>query len=147
MSSNSLLVKEQNRFTATEFVTLIPMSGNGTYEELKNKNTWILDYFPNYNYKKKSKQIQRKAMKRFLEFLLKGKIGNALEKKFMKITQKHQQKKFKKLQKRDFDIAFKSDKNTSKHHPHNHQVRVIGMLNEKIKAFNKKHQLSIPLEK
>jgi len=147
MSRNALEVKEQNRFTATEFVTLLPMNGNGVYQDLQKNNQWVLDYFPNYNQEKVSNPIKRKILKRFSEFLLNGKIGNGLEKKFMKITKKHQQKKFKKLQKEDFEIAFKGDENTSKHHPDNHQVRVINLLNKKINTFNKQHQLSIPLEK
>ena len=147
MSTNALEVQEKNRFTATEFATLIPMSGNGIYQSLQDKNSWVLDYFPNYNQEKKSHPIKRKPLKRISEYLLNGKIGDRLEKKFMKITKKHQQKKFKKLHKSDFDIAFKGDENTSKHHPDNHQVRIIKLLNDKINAFNKEHQLEIPLEK
>ena len=147
MSTNALEVTEKNRFTATEFATLVPMSGNGVYKNLQDKNPWVLDYFPNYNATKKSNPIKRKWMKRFSEFILNGKMGDVLETKFMKITKKHQQKKFNDLHKSDFDIAFKGDENTSKHHPDNHQVRVIKLLNDKISAFNKEHQLEIPLEK
>lgn len=146
MSSNALRIEEQNRFTATEFTTLIPMSGNGIYQKLQQENPWVLDYFPNYDQEKKSNPIKRKTLKRISEYLLNGKIGNGLEKKFMKITKNHQQKKFKQLQKTDFDIAFKGNKNTSKHHPDNHQKRVIKLLNEKISSFNKLHQFDIPLE-
>ncbi len=146
MSSNALEVTEKNRFTATEFATLIPMSGNGIYQKLQKNNPWVLEYFPNYDTNKKSKPIKRKVFKRFSEFLLNGKIGNGLENQFMKITKNHQQKKFKKLNKSDFDIAFKGDKSTSKHHPDNHQKRVINLLNEKIKTFNLEHQLNIPIE-
>lgn len=146
MSSNALEIEEQNRFTATEFTTLIPMSGNGIYKKLQKENSWVLDYFPNYDKEKKSNPIERKILKRFSEYLLNGKIGNGLEKKFMKVTQNHQQKKFKQLQKLDFEIAFKGDKNTSKHHPDNHQKRVINSLNKKIVSFNEIHQLEIPLE-
>ena len=147
MSTNALEIAEKNRFTATEFATLMPMSGNGVYQKLQKNNAWVLEYFPNYNQEKKSNPIKRKVIKRFSEFLLNGKMGNGMEKQFMKITKNHQQKKFRKLNKSDFDIAFKGDKTTSKHHPDNHQIRVINLLNENIIVFNKKHQLSIPLEK
>ncbi len=146
MSTNALEIEEKNRFTATEFVTLIPMSGNGVYKELQNNNPWVLDYFPNYDTNKKSIPIKIKLFKRFSEYVLNGKFGDRLENKFMKITKNHQQKKFKKLIKKDFEIAFKGDKNTSKHHPDNHQKRVLNLLNEKIKAFNLEHQLTVPLE-
>lgn len=147
MSTNALEVTEKNRFTATEFVTLIPMSANGVFQDLKDNNDWILDYFPNYNLNKKSEPVKRKLFKRFTEYLLNGKVGDYLENKFMKITKNHQKEKFKNLNNKDFKIAFKSDKDTSKHHPDNHQMRVIKLLNEKIIVFNKKHQLNILLEK
>lgn len=146
MTSNALEVEEKNRFTATEFATLIPMNGNGIYQKLQNNNRWVLDYFPNYNKNKKSLPIKRKSFKRFSEYILKGKAGNRLERMFMQITQNHQQKKFAKMDKEDYNVAFKADENTSKHHPDNHQKRVIVLLNEKIKEYNKKHQLNISLE-
>ncbi len=147
MSSDSLKIPEKNRFTATEFVTLIPMFGNGIYKKIQQKNSWVLDYFPNCNVKKIPKEINKNIFKRSLEFLLNKKAGDFLEKKFMKATKKHQQKKFKKLQDENFKIAFKGDKNTSKHHPNNHQIKTIEKLNQKIKLFNIKFNYNIPLEK
>jgi hypothetical protein len=148
MSSNALEIPEKNRFTATEFVTLVPMSGNGIYDSLKNNNSWVLDYFPAFSKNTKaSKNINKNFIRRFLEFVFKGKIGDALDSFTMKITKKHQEKKFKKLKKKDFKIAFKAQKHVSKHHPGNHQMRVITSLNKSIEDFNTKHQLSIPLEK
>jgi predicted nucleotidyltransferase len=146
MSTNALEIEEKNRFTATEFVTLIPMSGNGVYKNLQQKNPWVSDYFPNYNTNKLSNPIKKKFLKRFSEYVLKGKFGDNLENKFMKITKNHQQKKFNKLNRKDFDIAFKGNKTTSKHHPDNHQKRVLNLLNERIIAFNKEHQLDISIE-
>lgn len=147
MSTNALEIAEQNRFTATEFVTLIPMSGNGVYRDLKKNNTWVLDYFPHFsNQNKFSQPINKNVIKRFLESIFKGYLGDWLDGCFMKITKKHQQKKFTKLDKSDFEIAFKGKKNVSKHHPDNHQKRVINLLNDNIITFNKKHQFSIPLD-
>ena len=146
ISLNTLSIPEKNRFTATEFATLIPMNGNGVYNKLQDYNKWVLNYFPNYNQNKKSKPIKPNFFKRLLEFSLNGSIGNLLENKFMTVTKNHQKAKFKKLIKADFDIAFKGDKNISKHHPDNHQVKVIKELNKRIVMFNKKHQLSIAIE-
>jgi len=148
MSTNSLKIAEKNRFTATEFSTLIPMSGNGVYCDLKKNNPWVLDYFPNYeNKNKNSSAIKKNVIKRSLELVFKGKLGKWLDNYFMMITKNRQKRKFKKLQKSDFDIAFKGNKNISKHHPGNNQKKVIDLLNKNIIIFNKKHNLSIPLEK
>ncbi|AOW21476.1 hypothetical protein [Urechidicola croceus] len=148
VSSNALEIEEKNRFTATELTTLMPMTGNGIYNDFKNNNLWVYDFFPNFiNNNKESIKVNNSILKSFLEYLLKGKFGTILEKYCMKITKSHQKNKFKKLKKSDFNLAFKGNKHTSKHHPDNHQVRVINLLNEKIIAFNKKYELSIPLEK
>lgn len=45
MSTNALEIKEKNRFTATEFATLIPMSGNGVYKDLQTENPWVFRLF------------------------------------------------------------------------------------------------------
>ena len=148
MSEENLIIAEKNRFTATECVTLKPMFGSNTFQKLIENNTWILDYFPNFKVKTDGEKIKKSFFKYLFERILSGRIGDFLERNFMKITQKHQQRKFKKkLKKYEFDLAFKGDENTSKHHPQNHQIKTIVLLNEKIKAFNKKFGFNIPLEK
>ena len=146
MSDDALEIAQKNRFTATEFVTLMAMNGKGVYNKILNHNNWILDIFPNFNQDKGGDIIKPKLTKRFLEFIFNGFIGDFLEKKFMEITQKHQQKKFKLLNKKEFEIAFKGDKNTSKHHPSNHQIVVLEKLNKRIEEFNIKHNFNISLE-
>lgn len=147
VSINSLEIEEKNRFTATEFATLLPMTGNGIHKDFELHNPWVTDFLPNYtNTKELTVEIKRNVFRRTSELFLKGNFGDRLDKKFMKITKNHQKKKFNQLQKKDFDIAFKGSKTESKHHPDNHQVRVINLLNIKIKEFNKTYELSIPLE-
>ena len=148
MSEENLKIPEKNRFTATECVTLKPMFGSNTFQKLIESNTWVLDYFPNFKNTKNEAKLKNPVFKKLFEKLLAGKFGDFLERNFMKITQNHQQRKFKeKLKKHEFDLAFKGDENTSKHHPQNHQLKTIVLLNEKIKAFNKKFGFNIPLEK
>ena len=148
ISSNSLEIPEKNRFTATEFVTLKPMCGNGIHTRMRAQNNWVLEYFPHFiNEKKDSLPIKKSYIKQFFEFLLRGYLGTQLDNYFMKITKRHQQKKFSRFNKTDFNIAFKGTKDTSKHHPDNNQSKVINRLNKKIEAFNKEHKLTITLEK
>lgn len=148
MSSNELEISEKNRFTATEFVTLIPMSGNGIYNSLKEHNSWVLNYFPAFSKSNKvSKNIKKNIVRKSLEFLFNGRIGDYLDSLTMKITKRHQESKFKKFKLKDFKVAFKAQKHVSKHHPGNHQKKVIDSLNKSIQEFNNKHQFSIPLEK
>ncbi len=148
MSSNALEISEKNRFTATEFVTLIPMSGNGIYNSLKENNSWVLNYFPAFSKQNKvSENIKKNLVRKSLEFVFSGIIGDYLDALTMKITKRHQENKFKKFKLKDFKVAFKAQKHVSKHHPGNHQKKVIDSLNISIQEFNNKHQFSIPLEK
>jgi hypothetical protein len=146
MSEDNLEIPHKNRFTATESITLIPVKGKGIYQKFIECNNWIYDFFPNISVDKPSSKISSTLIRCFFETILNGKLGNVLETVFMKITTKHQKYKYKKLKKEEFKIAFKSDNKISKHHPQNHQVKTILALNNKIKKFNKKNNLNIPLE-
>ncbi len=146
-SMNALEIDEQNRFTATELATLIPFYCNGSFENLYDKNNWLINYFPNFSINRKlQKPLSDNLIKQFIEFILSGKLGNSLERFCMKLTINHQKRKFKKMSKNDFKIAFKSNKSTSKHHPENHQKKVIKLLNNKISAYNRKHYFKIAQE-
>jgi len=49
ISSEQLEIAEQNRFTATELNTLIPMQGKAHFEKFYTKNTWVKNYFSKFN--------------------------------------------------------------------------------------------------
>ena len=68
-------------------------------------------------------------------------IGSFLEDSFRKITMKKWTTKFKDLKKEDFDIAMKSTKNTSKHHPQNFQKTVINKLDKNYEEIINKFHL------
>lgn len=147
MSENELEIQEKNRFTATECVTLIPIKGKGFFKKMTSNNKWIYQYFTNFKEDNDASKITNLSLKNKLEKILQGKTGDFLELHFMKITKKHQEKKYrKKLSKKEYKIAFKGNKNTSKHHPQNHQIKTIHLLNKKISEFNAKFGTSIPLE-
>jgi hypothetical protein len=47
ISTNHLEIDEQNKFTATELVTLIPVYGEKAYTNFVTKNKWVETIFPN----------------------------------------------------------------------------------------------------
>lgn len=130
MSEANLTIAEKNRFTATECITLLPMAGKNAFQQLLKQNSWVLANFPNFKRTEDGKIIEYTIFKKISEKLLKEKFGDFLERNFMKITQKHQQIKFKKrIKKSEFDLAFKGNKSTSKHHPKNHQIKTRPLQN------------------
>jgi predicted nucleotidyltransferase len=147
MSSGHLEVEEKNRFTATEIATLIPTYGKDIFHDFVNKNNWVYDYYPNFKMESENtKTISKNLVSRSIEKALNKKLGNKLERFFMKITIKKWNDRFHHLSKEDFEIAFKSSENVSKHHPSNFQKKVLDLLNEKYEKIEKKHYIKLEPE-
>lgn len=133
ITSNHLQIQEQNRFTATELVTLVPLYGKDVFINFVRENQWAYEFFPN---KKNQDVLQIKDTKKYWlskisQTVFNTRFGDFLESIFRKMTLKKWKTKFKDLRKKDFDIAMKSTKNVSKHHPQNFQKKVIDQLNKK----------------
>src|SRR5687767_14585093 len=47
IDEEAMLIEEQNIFTATELITLLPVCGNGAMDRFYDQNHWAADYFPN----------------------------------------------------------------------------------------------------
>ncbi len=148
IANDQLEINERNRFTATEMITLIPVSGKHMFFDFMNSNTWIKNYFPNSNLLNVNviEDVKKSSFTELLEYFLSGSIGNFFEKAFRKITLKKWESKFKHLEKEDFKIAMKSTKSVSKHHPQNFQKKVIHQLNKDYQKIKQEHNLEVPLE-
>ncbi len=47
ISENALVIKERNLFAAREIAQMVPVSGFTVYDEMRRRNAWTDDYFPN----------------------------------------------------------------------------------------------------
>ena len=149
ISTNSLEIEEKNRFTATELTTMLPMFGNGSFHEFYEQNKWVEKYLPNKTISEglsKLNIVKKPFFTKFIERVLNTKIGNWLDSFFLKITYKKWKIKFNKLEEKQFNIALKSTKNVSKHHPLNFQRRVIERLNDKYDELEEKHNIHLTKE-
>jgi len=149
VGSNNLNIKEKNKFTAMELVTLIPTYGESLFKKFMENNKWVKNYFPNKNIEENFNlvdEIKKPIISTFIEFSLNNKIGELLDSQFRKITLYVWNKKFKHLQKEDFNIAMKSTKNISKHHPNNFQKKVIEALNDNYNHVKQKHEIILEPE-
>ncbi|WP_298311576.1 nucleotidyltransferase domain-containing protein [uncultured Aquimarina sp.] len=146
ISENSLEISEKNIFTATELLTLIPVSGDFT--SFYNQNQWVSNFLPNLEIGKSSiKNLKNKPfITKAIELIFNTKIGNILEKLFLKMTLKKWNTKFQTLKKGDFDIAMKSTNGVSKHHPRNFQKKVIDRLNKRYNEFQLKYNIELEKE-
>ncbi len=149
ISTNSLEIDEKNRFTATELTTMIPMYGNGSFHSFYEQNKWVNSFLPNKTVAEglsKINPIKKPISTRTVEGVLNTKIGDWLDSFFLKITYKKWKIKFEKLEEKHFNIALKSTKDISKHHPLNFQRKVIKRLNKKYDELKEKHNIHLEKE-
>ena len=149
ISMNALEIDEKNRFTATELLTMIPMFGNGSFHEFYQQNQWVNHYLPNKPLNERLTRldpVKKPILTKLMEFVLNNPLGDYLDSIFLRITYKKWKVKFKELDQDQFNIALKSTKNVSKHHPLNFQRRVIDRLNEKYDEYQKNHNIRLAKE-
>jgi hypothetical protein len=148
ISSNHLKIDEQNKFTATELITLKPIYGRTIFNNFVSENQWALDYYPNktINTTSLEERFKKPLWSRTLEVVFNNKIGEKLDYYFKRITLNKWKSKFKNLKKKEFEVAMKSTNDVSKHHPQNFQTRVIVSLNERYDDKNKAFNLNLTME-
>ena len=145
ISSDHLHIPEQNRFTATEMVTLIPVYGKKAFTSFMQENTWPYDYFPNFPSFDTSliNETRKSWLSMLLEKIFNTTIGNAVDSFLRKMTLKKWHLKFSDLESEDFKIAMKSTKHVSKHHPQNFQKKVIDRLNQDYDKLKQQYNLEL----
>ena len=140
ISESRLEIPDQNIFTATEIIFLSPTFGKEVFKSFKSSNSWVNENFPNRKNPINFGMIpQRKYfLKRTLEKILNGKLGEKLDQRFMRITHKRWQKKFPNFTDKEMELAMRSNRNVSKHHPNNFQTKVLKELDKRIEQLKKK---------
>lgn len=147
ISSQQLEIEEKNRFTATELKTLIPMQGKEIFSAFYKENTWIKDYFSKFEINLNAVENNKKPLlSKSIEFIFNTNLGEISDNILKKITLKKWKSKFKFLNNEDFNIALKSTRNISKHHPSNFQKKVILSLNSKIDDVATNFNIILPKE-
>jgi hypothetical protein len=148
IDEEAMLIEEQNIFTATELITLLPVCGNGTMDRFYDTNNWTADYFPNQTGKKQSMLLTRGGrFKRAVEWLLNNKVGNALDDLLLRITSRRWQKKEQeyKINAHGIRMGMGAGKHFSKPKPEFFQKRVLESLDNKL--METKSMFSVNREK
>lgn len=145
IDSKSLEIEEKNIYTATELATLIPVYDINLYQKFNDSNNWVYSFLPNIQLAHLQKNNSNHFLKKIFEFVLNNRIGDELDDFFLSLFRRYDQKKFKGYQDQDFEIAFKSRKNVSKHHPNFFQRRVLEAMNKKVEEFENKFKISLTI--
>jgi hypothetical protein len=145
VDTESLEIEEKNIFTATELTTLIPTYGTELYEALYSKNIWIREFYPNFP-KRDTIRISKNKnsiIKKSFEKLLNNSVGDKLDDIAMSLFEKSNLKKYRGYNPKDFQVAFKTSKHESKHHPKFFQKRVLEDFSNKLKSIEKTFSISL----
>ena len=134
IDEENLQIKDKNLFTATELLTLRPLTNEALYEKFLAQNPWTNHYLPGYRAlpfevlfdQKKSKS--QKTLEYFLDFLPLKNIDSF----FMNFTKKYWSKKFNTIPDQLKEQQLRSEKNVSKHHPQGYQNKVMKVYNQRI---------------
>lgn len=144
IDTEHLDIPDKNIFTATELLTLLPMSGYHVYNELINKNAWAFMHLPNVTIEPKTGvDVEDTRVKKVLESLLGGYVGGQLDTLFMKLTIKIWKTKFRNFNEEELDTAMRSRKYVSKHHPQHFQQLVLNRFKNNIAQMEKKLNVTL----
>ena len=127
LDTDHLEIEEKNHFTATETVTMLPMYGQAEYVRFCQANNWAWAMLPNFRPRLTDNVPQSSSpfLKKLLERLLSGRLGEWLDVRAMRLTVKYWRRKFHHFSSDKFDAALKSRRHVSKHHPLHFQERVL----------------------
>lgn len=142
IDSQHLEIEDKNIFSATELITLLPISGQTLYAELWSANRWATQFYPNFPPSQVLPEAKNTGqLKMMAEKLLSGRFGDRLDHYFRKTTINHWRSRFRHLDQDKFEQLFKSSPHISTHHPLDFRTKVLEAWQEKIKDFEKIHQV------
>jgi len=145
VDENSLTIEHQNRFTAMELVTLLPMVNAPLYEKMISENNWLRAYYNTITDKLLHPiSVKRSWFQKIVEPFLNTKIGDILDDYFMKLTLSRWKSRFGNMSEEDFNVALKTSKTVSKHHPSNFQKKVLHDFDSRMAELEKKLSQSVP---
>jgi hypothetical protein len=126
VSEDGMELPDRNVFTAMEIAWLRPLWGSGWYERFLRANDWTGQFLPNWTPVAAPGTTPAMGwIKRGLERLGSGALGDRADEWLrLRILERNRRRYEKRFAPGEFDIAFRSERHASKHHPGHHQGRV-----------------------
>ena len=130
VGEDNLAIPDENIFTATEIEYLIPVFNPGMFAEFNKANSWIKKYYGHFEHpiQLDSKPNSWNYFKQFVEWCFSNKMGDFIEGVCMNITLRRWKVKFAHFNDEKFDLALRSKRDVSKHHPRDFQNKVLSEL-------------------
>ncbi len=133
VDEENMEILDKNIFTAIEISYLMPVYNHQLIQLFKKENDWKKEYLLNFEQPIQLAEIKGNGlMRRCIQFLLKGKLGDRIDLFLMKFTYKKWEKKFKHFDTTKFNLTMRSNRGVSKHHPRDFQNKVLTEYNNRL---------------
>lgn len=144
IDTNALTIPDANKFAATEIITLQNQTGGAVFKQFIAANQWAQEYFPNADLAQQVySDTQTGNVKRLIEQVFNGKLGNRLDDFAFYITTRFLRTKYAYLKQEEFEVSFRARKNASKHHPNGFQFRVMEAYEQQCANYKAKHGIEL----
>lgn len=136
VDEDHLEIPDKNIFTATEVSTLIPLRGDQFCQKFADKNSWYQEFFPNVPFPKISSDkpgFAKRVSRSIIEPLFFHLMAEKFEKYFMKKTYARWMRMYGNgYSDKEFELAFRTHRGTSKNHNKNYQKRVLDAVEDNL---------------
>lgn len=144
ITADHLAITKRNIYTATEIVTLIPTYGSAGYKRFLEANNWIREFFPNFPIPITENIKEGKSwIKRLLEKLLGGRLGEKLDIYLMKHTERRWHRRQPPKMFTDPEAFMSLKRYTAKGHTQDHYPRILKTYENNMQNFETKHGFSL----
>ncbi len=143
IDSENLLIKEQNRFTATEIVFLFPMYNRTLYREFMEKNRWVRGYYPSLRQCESYSFNRASILKHLFELILDNSFGRWLDDYLMNSSLKFIRNKYSYMEYEYFNKCFLLEKQRIRYLPNCQQLSIMDRFKVNVQSFERKTGLRL----
>jgi hypothetical protein len=141
VTEDHLEVPDHNFFTATEIAWLRPTINPTLFDHFNETNAWVADFLPQWKAATSPPAAPWKPFgpARVIESILSGDRGDALDDRCHGLVKNHNLRRYGHMEKSEFDLALRTAKGVSKHHPQSLQGRILKQFDRRIQEFEERH--------
>lgn len=128
-------IKEKNRYTAIELVTIIPYSGKSDFQEFYTQNMWSKQFLPNHpGFSLPERNAGNSFFKKMIESVFCHSFGEKLDRYLMRLTADRWAKKTerKQLNGRGIIMGIDVSRHYAKPDPRHFQIKLVDQYEKKV---------------
>ena len=143
IAEDHLEIPDRDLFTATEVAWLLPTVNSSIHDRLLEANAWIEEFFPNWRRcRNASAPLPRGLVKTAAEICAGGCVGRWLDGWSHRVISRRNERRYQHLE-IQHEVALRSEKHASKHHPRAFRERVLRRLADEIDVFESDHGVDL----